>query len=221
MKVTKERILQRIDEVLEDNKGIVKDYSNGSFNMIMLEKSIFGAISIFKITYGEHSEQVKSLVSLREKYLKAGISRSDVAADIQFLINATLNTLKSDIEFDFLASLKSQVAGEIYGDFTSLAKKLIDEGHKEPAAVLACGALEDSMKKFAIKHGLNVYDQELSGVVNALKGAGLLMGTQAGVVQSYVKLRNKTFHAQFDKVEMPEVVSLIAFIEMFILQNFD
>ena len=116
--------------------------------------------------------------------------------------------------------MQDQIAGEIYGDFISLSKQLIDEGFKEPAAVLACGALEDSMKKFASKNGMTVFDADLSTVVNSLKAAGLIKGTQAGVIQSYVKLRNKTFHAQFDKIELPEVSSLIAFIESFILENF-
>ena len=72
---------------------------------------------------------------------------------------------------------------------------------KRPSAILSCGALEDSMKKFAIQNGLNVYDSDLSQVVNALKSGGYLKGTQAGLVQSFVKLSNKAFHAQFDKME--------------------
>ena len=116
------------------------------------------------------------------------------------LTNGLLNTLKSDIEFNLLNTLQNQVAGEIYGDLISLSRKLIDDGHKESAVVLACGALEDSMKKFATKNSIDAYDSDLNEVVNALRAKGLLKGTQAGVVQSYVKLRNKAFHAQFDKI---------------------
>ncbi|MBA2761176.1 MAG: hypothetical protein H0U39_04285, partial [Segetibacter sp.] len=160
MKITKDRILSRIEEVLTVSKGAITSHRDRNYNITVLEKSIFGTISILKVTYGDQSEQIKSLIFLRDKYIKSGDAfRYEAASDIQFLIDAILSTLKSDIEFGFLTSIQNQVAGEIYGDFTSLAKMCVDEGHKEPAAVLACGALEDSMKKFAIKNGLEVYDQ--------------------------------------------------------------
>ena len=161
-------------------------------------------------------------MELRGNYVKGGTPwKFKNTFEIQNLITGLLNALKIDIEYSLLTSLHDQVAGEIYGDFISLSKKLVDEGFKDPAAVLACGALEDSMKKFAQKNHIDVSDADLSTVVNSLKAAGLIKGTQAGVVQSYVKLRNKTFHAQFDKIEMPEVSSLIAFVEMFVLNNFE
>lgn len=186
-----------------------------------VEQVVFETLSIINICYGQKSAQYTALLHLRDTFIKGGsgwwYSNTN---DIQAFIKGFLNALKIDIENNLLTSLQDQVAGEIYGDFISLSKQLIDEGFKEPAAVLACGALEDSMKKFATKNGMNVFDADLSTVVNSLKASGLIKGTQAGVVQSYVKLRNKTFHAQFDKIELPEVSSLIAFIESFVLENF-
>lgn len=221
MKINKDNILKRIEEVIETSEAIVIDYQNESYNVNNVQKSIFGTISILNICYGEDSHQVKSLLSLREKYVKTELAwKFDNAVEIVSLIHGLLSTLKSDISFNLLISLESQAAAEIYGDFITLAKQLIDEGHKDSAVVLACGALEDSLKKYAIANSIDAYDMDLSAVVNSLKAGGLLKGAQAGVVQSYVQLRNKAFHAQFDKIQLPEVSSLVAFVELFLLEKF-
>jgi hypothetical protein len=218
VKIDKTNIIKRIDDLLEDSKKIVQ---GNTVYPDKVEQTVFETMSIINICYGEKSAQYKALIDLRDKFIRAGSSWWNVNAyDITAFVKGFLNALKIDLENNLLINFQDQVAGEIYGDLISLSKRLIDEGHKEPAVVLACGALEDSMKKFATKNGISVFDADLSTVVNSLKAAGLIKGTQAGVAQSYVKLRNKAFHAQFDNIELPEVSSLIAFIESFILENF-
>ncbi|MHC4476174.1 MAG: hypothetical protein ACYTEL_11040 [Planctomycetota bacterium] len=48
----------------------------------------------------------------------------------------------------------------------------------------------------------------------------LLKDPQASIVQSYVKLRNKAFHAQWDRIERESVNAAIGFTEAFLLNNF-
>lgn len=222
MKIKKEDIITRIDQILSDNENIFQRSQNNSHNANMVEKTVFGTLSILNSCYTENSQQAKSLVELRESYIKSSTSyRGRYAIQIQSLINGLLNTLKSDIEFNLLVSLRTQAEAQVYGDFLSLSKQLASDKYKESAAVLACGALEDCMKKLAIKNKISAYNMDLNEVVNSLKAAGILKGAQAGVVQSYVKLRNKAFHAQFDKIELPEIVSMVSFLEIFLLENFE
>lgn len=218
MKIDKNTISNRVDNLLKENEQL---FQGSTIFPDRVEQLVFGTLSIIKICYGETSAHYNVLLDLRSNFVKAGSAWwGSNGSKIQSFAKGFLNALKSDLENNFLENLQDVVAGEIYGDFISLAKQLADEGIKDPAAVLACGALEDSLKKFAIKNGISVFDEDLSQVVNSLKSAGLIKGVQAGVVQSYVKLRNKSFHAQFDKIELPEVLSLIAFVESFILENF-
>jgi hypothetical protein len=217
MSATKEKILKRIDEVLEISKTILTT-NHESFDQESLEKATLGALSLLRITYGENSKEIEFLTSLRHMFHRNGHVNN--AYDLKVYIDSTLLNLKSDIEFDFIESIEKRAIGEVFGDLLSLSKGLIDGNHKEAAVVLACGALEDSLKKFAVQNGLDVYDADLSQVVNSLKSKGILRGPQAGVAQSYVSLRNKAFHAQFDKIEVPEVKSLIAFTEAFVIENF-
>ena len=56
-------------------------------------------------------------------------------------------------------NIQSQIRGEILGDFLSLAHETLNTGQKDVAAVLACAALEDTLKRCAIDRGLNVEDK--------------------------------------------------------------
>ena len=76
------------------------------------------------------------------------------------------------------------------------------------------------MKRVAIKENLDADDKDMSEVINALKAGGVLKGPQAKIVQSYVKLRNKAFHADWEKIDKESVSSLIGFTEQFLLTHF-
>jgi hypothetical protein len=218
----KDIILKRIDELLQLTEEILtKRKPNTPGNEDAYYKALYGTVLLLKQTYGDNSAAERTLLALKDSYIKSSATfRGRYIHESRVNLSAVLENLKSEIGHGLLTSLESRVTGEIYGDMISMSKALFDEGHKEASSILASGALEDSMKKFALQNQLDVYEADLSQVVNSLKAAGHLKGTQAGLIQSFVKLRNKAFHAQFDKIEMPEVLSLISFVQQFLIEHF-
>ncbi|MGA2324257.1 MAG: DUF4145 domain-containing protein [Sedimentisphaerales bacterium] len=130
-----------------------------------------------------------------------------------------LRGVQHDIKSGMLSDFRQLFQSEIFADFIALAKEVLDD-NKDVAVVLACAALEDSLKRVAIKENLNVDDKDMSDIINALKTKGVIKGAQVPIVQSYVKLRNKAFHAEWDKIDKESVSSVIGFTEQFILSNF-
>jgi hypothetical protein len=112
------------------------------------------------------------------------------------------------------------VSGEVFGDFVALAKQALSEGNKDVAAVLACAALEDALKRFALANDLLVSDKSMQDVVNALKGSGLVGGAQKSLLDNMPKIRNSAMHADWDKLSEPVVNSVIGFVEQFLLTKF-
>src|SRR4051812_40633191 len=101
MKFDQTQIENRIDEVLADSANMLPNDHQSSYDSILVEKTIFVAISILKIFYGENSSQTSSLLELRNRYIKNGPAwKYSNAYEIQSLVNGLLNTLKSDIEFN-------------------------------------------------------------------------------------------------------------------------
>lgn len=127
---------------------------------------------------------------------------------------------KEDYEKGYLFDLESSLTGEILGDFVMLAKKALTEGHKDVAAVLACAALEDTLKKYATIQGLEVSNKDMHEVINALKSKKLVTGAQKGLLDTMPKLRDYAMHANWDKITLADVGSVIGFVENFLLGHF-
>jgi hypothetical protein len=127
---------------------------------------------------------------------------------------------KSDYDGGILFSLQSTISGEVFGDFVTAAKRALAEGHKDVAAVLACAALEDALKRFAQMQSLAVDDKDLSEIINALKGAGLLSGPQKSLVDAMPRIRNAAMHAEWTSITSQDVGSVIGYVEQFLLAKF-
>lgn len=127
---------------------------------------------------------------------------------------------QEDFEGGYIFNVELRVSGEVFGDFLILARRALDEGHKDVAAVLASAALEDALKRYAIVSGLNVNDKSMLDVINALKGAGLVAGAQKALLDRMPAIRNYALHANWDKIDTPDVGSVIGFVEQFLLAKF-
>jgi hypothetical protein len=97
------------------------------------------------------------------------------------------------------------------------AREAPSGGYQDVAAVLACAALEDALKRYAGVNGLEVADKSMTDVVHALKSKGLVRGPQAGLLQAFVTLRDKVFHAEWASIGIPEVDRAIGFTQDFLL----
>ena len=69
------------------------------------------------------------------------------------------------------------------------------------------------------QNGLQVENRDVSDVINALKAKSILKGPQGKVASSYVSVRNKAFHAEWGKIDVPEVKSLISLTEQLLLKH--
>jgi hypothetical protein len=213
--MNKQEIIDRADELIK----IAQSSRAERLHQNDVEQVLLGALSLVKYCYGENSKQFEILYGVKKTCGQVSYNSYEYQSKTNSI--GVLNNLKSDINFGLLTSIEKQTAGEIYTDMLTLSKKLVDDNYKESSAVLACGAFEDCMKKIAQQNGINVADADLSEVINALKSKTIMQSVQANVAKSHVQLRNKAFHAQWDKIDIPEIKSLIAFLEEIILKNFN
>ena len=64
-------------------------------------------------------------------------------------LRSIFGSAKADFEGGYVFNVEMRISGEIFGDFVTLARHSLSEGHKDVAAVLACAALEDAIKRLA------------------------------------------------------------------------
>ena len=108
-------------------------------------------------------------------------------------LHGYLRELKVAIRDGLIVNIQNEARGEVLGDFIVLGREALNAEQKDVAAVLACAALEDVLKRCASDRGLEVEDKDMSDVVNALKSEGVIRGPQGRVLSGYVQIRNKTF----------------------------
>jgi len=200
--------LKRIDELLT-----VNDLSELYIGTLSLASSLFGQQS-------SELEAIKSMKPLRPEEAQGPRLLHDSFNHSRKNLQGTLRSFRKQIESGLIRSIQAQAKVEVLTDFVVLAKEAMEDKGKDVAAVLACAALEDSLKRFAEMNNIDVKEKTMFDVISALKTSGFVNATQGTLLQSFTKIRNKAFHANWDKIESAEVQSIIGFVEQFILTKF-
>ncbi|MEI6221742.1 MAG: DUF4145 domain-containing protein [bacterium] len=152
-------------------------------------------------------------------FLKAYKSCHGNKHEIDTLLGIFLSA-KEDFDGGYVFNVDMEVSGEVFGDLVSLAKQSLSEGYKDVAAVLACAALEDALKRYARVNKIDVEDKDMQEVINALKAKSLVSGAQKSILESMPKFRNAAMHADWDKIDSSGVGGVIGFVEQFLLTKF-
>ena len=167
---------------------------------------------IISVAFGESSTHYRNFSAA---YERCGGLKSMVDA-----LKGIFGAAKADYEGGYTFSMQALISGEIYGDFVALAKGALAEGAKDVAAVLACAALEDALKRLALLNDLDVSDKSMQDVVNALKSKGLVGGAQKTLLDTMPKIRDYAMHANWNKITPQDVGSVIGFVEQLLLTKF-
>lgn len=213
---TEQEILARYQELDREADTIVVTRIQGTNQFAMdiedWSKWSTSATSLIHRTLGDSSVHYQLLRKTVEER-KSLKSTLDYARGI-------FRAAKEDFEKGYYASITTKISGELFNDFLKLSKKCLEEGSKDAAAVVACAALEDSLKRYAILQGISVEGKNIQDVVNALKSKGLISGVQKSLLDTMPNIRDKAMHAEWDKIKAEDVGSVIGFVEQFLLKHF-
>ena len=176
------------------------------------EKWATSAESLIKAACGMDSPYYESFIKARERC--AGYE-----SELRTLAGI-FRSAKEAFDGGYLFDVERDVSAEIFGDFVVLAKQALAEDNKDVAAVLAAAALEDALKRYAASNGLDVDDASMSKIIGALKSKGLVSGAQKSLLTAMLRMRNHAMHAEWEKIEKPDVSGLIGFVEQFLLTHF-
>lgn len=208
--MNKENILSRINSILDTSSSetdSIYELFNGTLNLLIL-------------FHGENSQVVNFFIT---EFSKCKNQDSAYGGTNRIsLIRSTVKSLKSDFEANLIGSLQGTITGEVLTDFLQLARVTLEENGdnaKNVAAVLSAALFEDTIRRLAIYNGIPRIEK-LADVLTELKNKNILNGTQVGVAQSYLTFRNKSLHAEWDKVGRETVASVLAFSEQLLLKHF-
>ena len=213
----KELFSKRFQELEQEaaQVGFVQDsYGNQIATPSSWEQWATSVLNLLQRALGENSTHYRNFQNVYENFNWLASEHHVEQA------KGVFRAAKADYEGGYVFSLESALSGEVLGDFVVLAESALAEGHKDVAAVLACAALEDALKRYATREGLDVANKDMSSVIAALKGAGLVAGPQKSLLDKMPAIRDKAMHANWNEVTSENVGGVIGFVQQFILRHF-
>jgi hypothetical protein len=135
-----------------------------------------------------------------------------------------LKALKSDIQGGYLQSVQELIHADIFGDFLEMASHLLQQGYKDPAAVVIGSVLEEHIRKLALKAGIPDLQEDgkpkKADLLNAeLVKESVYSKLDQKNVTAWLDLRNKAAHGHYAEYTKIQVDIMLQSVRDFFTRN--
>lgn len=166
---------------------------------------------------GPGSEYAKRLEEVMERH-KHGYIESSIGP-----MMGVVEALCSDLEAGYLVSLSALLHGEVFADLLDMATHLLEEGYKDPAAIVTGAAVETHLRRLAESSGVSTGIEERpkkADLLNAeLTKSGAYSRLDQKNITAWLDLRNRAAHGKFDEYSQEQVAILIAGVRDFMARK--
>lgn len=167
---------------------------------------------------GEKSEYYKDVDAAIKLPTKLGLKLKRIIGVVQ--------ALKSDLENDYLKSLSEIIQSEVFSDYLDMAEHLLNEGYKDPAAVLVGSTLEVHLRELCVSNSIDIEIPNSKGkptpkkadVMNAdLAKASVFSSSYQKQITAWLGLRNSAAHGKYSEYTKEEISLMLQGVRQFIL----
>jgi hypothetical protein len=204
MQLDNKAILQQIDSALEEWVGLGEDLTDVPyFQYSRITNRVIATIERLTQDGSPYRQNARKII---EKY---GIENNVTTT---YLIGI-LQALREDYERGYIRTIEELIHANLFGDFLEMADYFLTEGHKDPAAVIAGGVLEEHLRKLCQKNNIPTIEPTKSGQrpkkaesMNVeLAGANVYSKLDQKSVTAWLDLRNKAAHARYGEYVQEQV----------------
>ena len=126
---------------------------------------------------------------------------------------AILRAVRDEIAGGWLFTVKGLVAAEVFADFLEMAEHLLQQGYKDPAAVMAGSVLEEHLRQLCAKHAIPLTERrgaddvakKAEGLNAGLAGADVYSKVEQMQITAWLALRNKAAHGEYSAYDADQV----------------
>lgn len=217
-------LILRVDQLIEQGQRVLSTHY-----------SIYDNLSDQNINYVNYSDMAGfraaalSFITTTYPPNHSYYSEFDSATKSNYMEHARsgisiLKSIKDEIEGGWLFSVKGLVSGEIFADFLEMADHLLSNNYKDAAAVIAGSVLEEHLRQLCMKNGIET-EIELNGELKPKKAdrmnsdltkADIYNRLDQKYITTWLDLRNKAAHGQYNEYNKDQVVSMLQGITEFI-----
>ena len=213
MPIDKATALAQIDAIFARRKELEgKWYPANVQEITTLACAVIKRLAPPGSAYLDHTE------SVFKNTLKS-VSRSK-DEEIEFRLQGVLRALRADYEAGRLQTYQELIHADLFSDFLEMAEYFLQEGYKDPAAVIAGGVLEEHLRKLCGKHGVTVPENPKLNTMNSDMARVMAYNkNDQKQVTAWAGLRNDAAHGNYGNYADGEVKLMLSGIRDFISRN--
>jgi hypothetical protein len=213
MPINKAVALAQIDAVFQRRKELVDAWHSENVQEITtLTCAVIKRLAPPGSAYLEQMEAV-----LKTTLPSIGRSKEE---EVEFRLRGVLRALRADYDADRLQTFQELIHADLFSDFLEMAGYFLQEGFKDPAAVIAGGVLEEHLRKLCGKHGVTIPAKPKLDTMNSdLARAGAYGKNDQKQVTAWAGLRNDAAHGNYSTFTDDEVKLMVAGVRDFISRN--
>ena len=216
--MTRDRLVQRIDQLLQKGADVLAtrhrtDQYTEYVDVGKIKGFRSAALSFVERVYGISHSHYRELDKTT-----TGFGPLDVEMGIEIL-----QSIRDEIAGDWLFTLRGMITAEVFADFIDMARFLLENGYKDPAAVIAGSVLEEHLRELCQKNGVESDTVSDSGGkpkkadrLNAeLAAANVYTKLDQKAVTMWLDLRNKAAHGKYGEYTHEQVRNMVAGVTEF------
>ena len=209
MNVKNDQILKQLDALRARYREVIADPTDIDENWRNLELATSAQAAIDRLAPSD-SAYTKSLAWVRENYhLKSQLPH----------LMSIVDALRHDYAAGALAPISDLIRAEVFDDFLEMASHLLDQGYKDPAAVMAGSVLEQHLRTLCDRVGIPTLANGQPKKADLLNSELATKSTYNKLdqknVTSWLGLRNDAAHGHYERYNAEQVRILILGIRDF------
>ena len=128
-----------------------------------------------------------------------------------------LRAAEDDIRGGYLQKVEMLVSAEVFYDFLDMAKHLLDNDYKDPAASLIGAVLEDGLRRICGNNNITVKsDDNISSLNKKLADKDVYNRLKQREIEVWNKLRDYADHGHFDQYKPDDVNDMLKGVRSFL-----
>ena len=215
-----EDLIQRIDQLIQNADEVIQTAEKGQIGSFVNAELFYAfrsaSLSFFSMTFGKdhtHYDEFNSQVDQSTPYC------SRIGRGI-------LSAAREELAGDWLTTTKGLVSAEIFSDFLEMAQHLLDEGYKDPAAVMAGSVLEEHLRQLCQKHGIPTemtkqdrsHPKKADALNTELVKKKVYNQLDHKQVTTWLDLRNKAAHGKYQEYTKEHVSQMLQGLSNFMVR---
>lgn len=170
------------------------------------------------------------IVGVKSEYYKdtdTTLKRTNINVGIKLRhLVGTITGLKSDLQNDYLKSFSDIIQSEVFSDYLEMAEHLLNEGYKDPSAVLIGSTLEVHLRELCVSNSIDIEINNSKGILvpkkadlmnSDLAKANIYSSAYQKQVIAWLGIRNSAAHGKYSDYTTQEVSLMLQGIRQFIL----